>query len=124
MSALPQPLAGEVAALLDGLPEDIAGLATDLVALLLHLRPELTPRVRTGWRSINFRHPTAGFLCAVFPHPDRVALVFEHGRQLSDPEGLLAGDGRQVRFVRLVPGQDLPESGIGLLLAEAIALRG
>ncbi len=52
---------------------------------------------------------------------DHVSLVFEHGRQLSSP--LLQGDGKQVRFIRLEPGTDIPEDEIAILLAEAIALK-
>lgn len=109
--------------LLAGLPPEIAALARDTVALVQALQPELQARVRLGWRSVNFRHPVAGFVCGVFPYPDRVSLIFEQGRLLQDLEGILEGDGRQVRFVRLLPGQPIPETGIALLLGEAIALR-
>jgi hypothetical protein len=123
MNAPGAPNAEEVEALLAGLPEGIHDLFHGLVGLIVEVRPDLSARVRLGWRSVNFRHPQAGFVCALFPHPDRVSLVFEHGRQLSDPEGLLEGNGRQVRFVNLVPGAALPEAGIALLIAEAVALR-
>ena len=52
---------------------------------------------------------------------DHVSLVFEHGRLLSSP--LLEGDGKQVRFIRFVPGVEIPEDEIAILLAEAIALK-
>ena len=55
--------------------------------------------------------------------PEHVDLVFEHGRLLSNEHGLLEGDGRQVRYIRLLPGDSVPEEAIALLLAEAIALR-
>jgi len=91
------------------------------VAAVRELQPDLAPRVRLGWGSINFRHPQAGFVCAVFPMPDHVSLVFEHGRQLSSP--LLQGTGRQVRFIRFEPGDPVPRDELAILLAEAIALR-
>jgi len=53
-----------------------------------------------------------------------VSLVFEHGRQLSNAGGLLQGDGKQVRFIHFRPGQPVPEEALGLLLAEAVALKG
>lgn len=101
--------------------EPVAALTREAVQLIAALRPDLEPRVRLGWGSVNFRHPVAGHVCALFPLEDHVSLVFEHGRLLSSP--LLEGDGKQVRFIRLVPGQGLPADAIGLLLAEAIALR-
>ena len=95
-----------------------------MVACLFSAQPSLVPTVRFGWRSINFRHPRAKHLCAVFPLKDEVRLYFEHGRLLSNEAGLLEGNGKQVRAI-------IPEAGhgryrrtqIGLLLAEAIALK-
>lgn len=99
----------------------VAKLARDLVKVVREVRPELDPQVRTGWGSVNFRHPRAGFLCAVFPLADRVSLVFEHGRLLDSP--LLEGDTKQVRWIRLRPGEAIPVDDIAILLSEAIALR-
>ena len=38
-------------------------------------------------------------MVGVFPHDDRVRLLFEHGRELPDPDGILEGDAKQVRWV-------------------------
>ena len=88
---------------------------------LLTLRPDLDAKARFGWGSVNYRHPRAGFVCAIFPMEDHVSLVFEHGRLLSSP--LLEGDGKQVRYIRFSPGDPIPEDEIAILLAEAIALK-
>jgi hypothetical protein len=104
-------------------PKAIATLARKIVALVARMHPEMETAVRFGWHSVSFRHPGAGYVCGVFPRPDRVLLLFEHGRQLTDPHGLLEGDTRQVRYIALKPGDKLPDSGIADLLAEAIALR-
>ncbi|MHB1103081.1 MAG: DUF1801 domain-containing protein [Devosia sp.] len=100
--------------------KEIAGQLADAVR---RLRPDLVPHVRLGWGSVNFRHPKAGFVCAVFPMSDHVSLVFEHGRLLGNESGLLQGDGKQVRFIPFRPAQPIPEEALGLLLAEAIALK-
>ena len=102
-------------------PGPIATLASDLALTLLSVRPDLEGKARLGWGSVNYRHPTAGFVCAIFPMEDHVSLVFEHGRLLSSP--LLEGDGRQVRYIRFEPGAAIPEDEIAILLAEAIALK-
>ena len=62
-------------------------------------------------------------MCAVFPMREHVDLVFEHGRLLSNESGLLQGNGRQVRYIRFRPGDDVPDDAIALLVAEAVALR-
>jgi hypothetical protein len=119
--------AGEVPgldALLAPLPPKIQLLARDLVGQVAGY-PGLSGKVMRGWRSVNFRHKQAGHVCAVFPYADRVSLYFEHGRMLDDPEGLLQGeDLKKGRFLRLYPGDAVPEAAVGLFIAEAIALFG
>lgn len=113
----------EIEGFLSGFQPPIGEIAARAIAAIRNLRPDLVPHVRLGWGSVNFRHPRAGFVCAVFPMADHVSLVFEHGRQLSNDSGLLQGDGKQVRFIPLRPDDEIPEEALGLLLAEAIALR-
>jgi hypothetical protein len=63
--------------------------------------------VRTGWHSINYRDPDAGFVCALFPMADHVQLVFERGAALPDPYRRLTGTGRQVRALEFTTGSDV-----------------
>ena len=116
-------LPSDLETILGRVPEDVAAKARELVGVLATIRPDLAAKVQQGWGSINFRHKTAGFVCAVFPLADHVSLIFEQGRLLSNDHGLLQGDGKQVRFIRIDPQGKIPEGPIGLLLAEAIALR-
>jgi hypothetical protein len=113
----------EIESFLGAFQPPIEETAGRLIEALRRLRPDLVPQVRLGWGSVNFRHPRAGFVCAVFPMADHVSLVFEHGRQLSNESGLLQGEGKQVRFIPVRPSQAIPEEALGLLLAEAIALK-
>lgn len=121
-SAIDPNYSQALGALLAPLPAPIGALTARLVSLVA-AHPGLSGKVMPGWRSVNFRHPRAGHVCAVFPHADRVALYFEHGRLLENGDGWLAGDGlKKGRYLRLVPGDDIPIDVIGLLLAESIAL--
>ena len=95
-------------AILVRVPADIAAETRKLVTVLSVTRPDLVAKVQPGWGSVNYRHKRAGFICAVFPMADHVSLVFEHGRQLSNDDGLLEGDGKQVRFIRLAAGRSDP----------------
>lgn len=101
----------------------IADTARRLAAVLADIRPDLTPAVKTGWGSVNYRHPRAGFICAIFPNAGHVSLLFEQGRLLSSP--LLRGNAtaKQVRWIEIRPGDDIPVDEIAILIAEAIALR-
>jgi hypothetical protein len=114
----------ELGTLLGRHSKPIAKLARDLIATIAGLRPDLVGTVRLGWGSVNFKHRKAGLICAVFPLKDDVRLVFEHGRLLSNDSGLLEGEQRQIRSIHLRPGGTIPEAELGLLLAEAVALRG
>jgi hypothetical protein len=77
----------------------VARTAQRLRTVLLDAQPDLVERARRGWHSVNYTHPAAGFVCALFPTADRVDLVFEHGVLLPDPDGRLTGTGRQVRVL-------------------------
>ncbi len=103
----------------------IAALTRRLVDTLKDIRPDLQPAVKLGWGSVNFRHPKAGHLCAVFPQAreHNGLLVFEHGRLIDSP--LLVDNGKvtRVRWIPLQPGDEIPVDDIAILLAEAIALK-
>lgn len=104
------------------LPPQMVELTARLVAMVA-AHPGLSGKVMGGWKSVNFRHAQAGHVCAVFPHADRVALYFEHGRLLEHGNEVLEGDGlKKGRFLRLAPDDEIPVDRIGILLSEAIAL--
>jgi hypothetical protein len=50
-----------------------------------------------------------------------VGLCFIHGARLSDPDGLLTGNGKQVRFIRLPTAQTLDKPGVKTLMKTAVA---
>ena len=116
-------LPSDLETILGRVPDDVAAKARELVRLLASIRPDLAAKVQSGWGSVNYRHRTAGFVFAVFPLADHVSLIFEQGRLVSNDHGLLQGDGKQVRFIRIDPQGTIAEGPFGPLLAEAIALR-
>ncbi len=50
-----------------------------------------------------------------------VNVGFFNGARLSDPTGLLLGDGKRMRHVKLVPGAVVDEEALGRLIAESHA---
>jgi hypothetical protein len=117
------PSNSDLDALLSRRDAPIAQLARRLVDTIGEIRPDLVPAVKSGWGSVNFRHPRAGHVCAVFPQKQNVLLVFEHGRLLDSP--LLVDNGKvtRVRWIAFEPGGEIPVDDIAILLAEAIALK-
>src|SRR5687768_10871958 len=79
----------------------IRALAERLRALVRRTVPEAAERANAGWHSLSYHHPSAGYFCGIFPQADDVLLAFEFGVLLPDPDGLLEGEGKQVRYVRL-----------------------
>lgn len=92
--------------------------------IVLEAEPDFTERVYRGWGGIGFRHPSAGYICALYPRPQGdVRLLFEYGAALPDPEGVLEGEGTQTRYLTLTaPGVDAADT-IRALVQRAVAER-
>jgi hypothetical protein len=84
--------------------------------------PESAESAHAVWHSLSYRHPESGYFCGIFPQADRVDVAFEFGVLLADPEGVLEGDGKQVRYLRLRHSGDLRAAVFQRLLHEAIDL--
>ena len=56
-------------------------------------------------------------------YPKWVTLFFLDGASLRDPEGLLEGEGKQVRGIRLKTPADMATPAVAALIAQAIATR-
>jgi hypothetical protein len=108
--------------LLEGHNPDIRAIVVALRKLILETVPNAAESANPGWRSISYRQPEQGYFCGIFPTQDDVILVFEFGILLSDPDGVLVGDGKQVRNIILRNVEDIPAEPIQKLLIEAINL--
>ena len=101
---------------------DIQAIVADLRKLILETVPNAAESANPGWHSISYRHPQQGYFCGIFPTHDHVILVFEFGILLPDPDGVLVGDGKQVRNIILRSVEDISAESIQQLLIEAINL--
>ena len=113
----------EVTAYLSEEHPQLVALSLSTRAAVLAADPDLTERVYRGWRGIGFRHPDAGFVCAIYPRTDCVVLLFEHGASLPDPDGVLAGERRQTRFMRIERGDATTAERVTTYVQQAIAQR-
>ncbi|HTL04245.1 MAG TPA: DUF1801 domain-containing protein [Gemmatimonadales bacterium] len=62
------------------------------------------------------KHPVA----YVYSAPDHVQFGFLHGAKLEDPRGLLRGEGKYVRHIRLTAPSELHERAFTPLLRQAV----
>ena len=111
-------------------PDDILAQDTpqvrELVQRLRELVVATVPNAKEiaypVWKGLGYHHPEGGYFCGVFPQGDGVKLGFEFGVLLSDPDGVLEGTGKQVRYVVIKEGQAIPEDAIKRLLEAAVGL--
>ncbi len=97
-----------------------AELAQWVRSILLDAEPDLEQRVYRGWQAVGFHDAEAGYVCALFPSPERLLLTFEHGAALPDPEGVLIGNGKQVRSMLVAASDERTAGVIRQLLEQAI----
>jgi hypothetical protein len=97
-------------------------IAAQLRRVIHETGNSLVEKAYPGWHGIGFRHPRAGYVCGIFPLDDSVRLLFEKGRLLSDPEGILMGDGKQTRYIEFHPGEEIEADTILRFLLEAVSL--
>lgn len=108
--------------LLQGHNPEIQAIVTTLRGFILQTVPNAIESANPGWHSISYRHPRQGYFCGIFPAQDMVTLVFEFGILLPDPDGVLEGEGKQVRNIFLRSQDDIKAESIQRLLLEAINL--
>jgi hypothetical protein len=106
--------------ILDAHTRPIRELAGSLRKLIKATVPEAEERAYPGWHGIGYRHPEVGYFAAIFPERDLVKLGLEHGVELPDPQGLLRGEGKRVRYVILSEAKAVPKAAIRALLQAAI----
>jgi hypothetical protein len=83
---------------------------------VLRADADLRERVYRAWHGVGYRHPEAGYVCAIFPRGDAVDLLFEHGASMADPDGVLEGGGAQTRVLRI----DAPSAGRAELITRYV----
>lgn len=88
--------------------------------MLRSLVPHATERLRPGWGLVGYEAPR--YFAFLYPAAGQVKLGFEWGVRLSDRQGLLEGDGTQVRFVPLRTRASVRSRALRALIMEAAML--
>jgi hypothetical protein len=108
--------------ILTGHTPEVREICERLRSLVRNAVPEASEAAYPTWHGIGYRHPQSGYFCAIFPHHNQVKLGFEYGILLPDPEGLLSGKGKQVRYVLISQLADIRPEAINDLIHAAISL--
>jgi hypothetical protein len=88
---------------LKGYPPPVREIAVKAREVILSVMPGATEKVYPGWKVIQYA--VGADMKAVFavisPQRERVNLGLANGVDLEDPDGLLEGDGKAIRHVKL-----------------------
>jgi hypothetical protein len=121
----------------------MASAPRELARFLAPYPPEVRRTMREGRARLKARFPLAtellydatsavcvgfaytgdvkGLFVNLAAYPGHVTLVFAWGVKLKDPRGLLRGEGKQVRHLRLAGSEDLGQPDVVALLGQAEA---
>jgi hypothetical protein len=108
--------------LVSAYPPPIHSIVSKLRRIILETAPDVQEKANRGWRSVSYRDAQVGYFCGTFPFEDYVDLIFEFGVLLPDPDGILQGDAKQVRYLRFYEIDAISEAEIKPLLLAALDL--
>ena len=86
--------------------------------------PHAQERAIAGWNGVTFCSERQGFLFYIRPLKGALNLGFYRGDLLSDPQHLLRGFSRTLRFVRIREERDVQSEALRQLLEEAVRVGG
>ena len=112
--------------LLADYPPEIGFLTSILRRLVREVLPDATERAYPGWHGIGYRHPGAGYICAIFLNPEMVKLGIGYSAMLPDPKRLLKpgpSAGKQVRYLEVCEESGIDPEAIRDLLVAAVEFR-
>jgi hypothetical protein len=120
------PSARSVEALLSAYPTDVQQLAQYTRRWVKRLLPHASENADMSARLIGYSYGPGykGAVCTLILSKTGIKLGLVGGAALSDPHGLLAGDGKIHRHVPLRKVEDLQQAGLQqLVLASSAACR-
>ena len=95
----------------------VAGLLCDLVR---SVAPGASQHFVPGWQALAFRDRAE--FCFIRPRNTGVTLGFYRGDRLPDPERVLCGFAKRIRFVRIRTPEDLETAHIAHLISSALVV--
>ncbi len=114
---LPTP---QVARLIERWSPPLQDIALELRSLIVTAAPGVTETAHRKGFTYYFAErggPVSAGLCQILIQPDHLRLAFNHGAFLPDPQGLLQGDEKYKRYVRLNSYERAPWDDLRALLA-------
>jgi len=97
---------------------DLFEIVVELRNLVMHIAPDACEDVRR-YGLVYYhasRGPVSGGICQILFQPDHIRLAFNHGSYLPDPVGLLEGDRKVKRFIKIFSYAQAPWDDLTALI--------
>jgi hypothetical protein len=113
----------DVQAFLASYPPEVRDLAWKLRALVFEVIPHVQELVDASDMMIGYglNSKWADIICVIAPYTSHVILMFGKGGELRDPEGMLKGTEKHVRYIKIVEASDIEDPEVRTLLENAVA---
>ena len=113
----------EVRAFLASYPPEVRDLVWKLRALVFEVIPNVLELVDASDKMIGYglSPKWADIMCVIAPYTSHVILMFGKGRELRDPEGMLKGTEKHVRYIKIMEASDIEAPDLRTLLENAVA---
>ncbi|MEH0167019.1 DUF1801 domain-containing protein [Paucibacter sp. JuS9] len=97
-------------------PADLAAIASDWFQLMRQVGTRVGELMHDGCPNLCVQDAPFAYINAFTAH---VNIGFFHGAALPDPEGLLQGAGKEMRHVKLKPGEPVNRAAVQALVQAA-----
>jgi hypothetical protein len=105
-------------------PVELQDIVLELRNLVLCIAPQATERLLWGgiaYHNAEIGGPVKGAICQICVYRDHVQLAFIHGAFLPDPSGLLRGERKYKRYIKIESLEEVNWSAIEALIRAAVA---
>jgi hypothetical protein len=97
---------------------ELHSLVRELDALIRKAAPGLLASLKWG----NLTYHSSRNICAIIAHDGYVNLQIWYGASIEDPLGLLAGTGKSMRHIKVMPGKPLNRRAVAAIVRAAAEL--
>jgi len=109
---------------IDGFVATLDEEKRQIVSCLRNLASDIAQGAREDikWNALCLFNEERAFVCFM-PYKKYVSVYFDRGSELSDPDELLEGNGKQMRHVKIYRESDVEEKNIAQFIRQSHALK-
>lgn len=105
--------------------EDLSSMSPEKLAIVESIRQKflsaddrLVEGIKYG--GLVFNHSDE-LIAGIFPYKKHISIEFSNGADFSDPSGLLEGQGKRRRHLKIFEKQDVDAKQVAAFIAQAVA---